>query len=359
MSAVTRDILWARLRDAALVEGDVPERGEKRSPWFVRVMLGFAGWIGALFLFAFVGVGFVYVMKTPAVALVLGACACGGAAVLFRASRGDFAAQFGLAVSLAGQALMAFALFEWFSRSLSAMALAVALQQAVLFALVPNFVHRVWTAFTALFAAQFALGHFGFYAFVPPLVVAGFVAVWLREFDYEERGHLLRPLGYGLALACFQAAILQGGSVFELMRWDGGVPDLAALKVNMRVGAAASGFVLLGAMAALLRREGVSLISGPGKIALAAAAILAIASFWAPGVGLALAILVVGFANGNRVLIGLGILALLGYLSRYYYSLHATLLEKSVLLACTGLALLAVRFALHRWWPLSKDDAHA
>jgi uncharacterized membrane protein len=68
---------------------------------------------------------------------------------------------------------------------------------------------------------------------------------------------------------------------------------------------------------------------------------------------------VVGFANGNRVLIGLGIAALVGYLSHYYYSLQATLLEKSVLLMCTGLVLLAARFALHRWWPLSKEQAHA
>jgi uncharacterized membrane protein len=59
---------------------------------------------------------------------------------------------------------------------------------------------------------------------------------------------------------------------------------------------------------------------------------------------------VLGYANGNRVLAGLGILVLLGYLSYYYYSLETTLLIKSILLMAVGSLLLGVRLALHRWW---------
>jgi uncharacterized membrane protein len=116
----------------------------------------------------------------------------------------------------------------------------------------------------------------------------------------------------------------------------------------------------LWAVVLLLRREGVGLDSRTGRIALASAAILGLVTIKAPGVGPAVAILVVGYANGNRVLAGLGILALLGYLSQYYYALHATLLEKSIILLCTGTALLLTRLALHRWWPLeSKEISHA
>jgi uncharacterized membrane protein len=71
-------------------------------------------------------------------------------------------------------------------------------------------------------------------------------------------------------------------------------------------------------------------------------------------------VLVIGFANGNRVLAGLGIIAMLGYLSHYYYSLQITLLEKSAVLACTGIALLAARVALQRYWPeTTGGDSHA
>ena len=124
-------------------------------------------------------------------------------------------------------------------------------------------------------------------------------------------------------------------------------------------GAAASGAVLVAAIALLLRREGVPLASGPGRLALAAALIVAVASLKAPGLGPVLSILVIGFANGNRVLAGVGVIALLGYLSHYYYSMQTTLLEKSALLAATGAALLLARLALHRWWPLQPEGARA
>ena len=55
---MSREDVWRRLREASLVEGDMPPASEQHTPWFVRVMLGAAGWIGALFLFGFVGVAF-------------------------------------------------------------------------------------------------------------------------------------------------------------------------------------------------------------------------------------------------------------------------------------------------------------
>ena len=103
MTAMDRQELWARLRAADLVEGEPPAVAASRSPWFVRVMLGMAGWIGAMFLLGFVGVGFVMVIESATASFLLGAAVCAGAAFLFRAApENDFMSQFGLAVSLAG-----------------------------------------------------------------------------------------------------------------------------------------------------------------------------------------------------------------------------------------------------------------
>lgn len=359
MIAADRQTLWARLRDAGLVEGDAPAVAESRSPWFVRVMLGIAGWIGALFLLAFVGVGFTFVVKSATAAFVVGAGICAGAAVLFRAvPKNDFMSQFGLAVSLAGQALMIFALVQWFGHSFTAAALAIALQQALLFVLVPNFIHRVWTSWTGAYAAVYALGDAGLQAFAPAAVTFGFLWPWLAELDRPRRGELLRAAGYGLALAAVQTAVMHG-SLWAV--WLAGLGARQALggEALSWLGNLASGLVLVWAVLRLLKREGVGLDAAQGRIALAGAGVLALISLEAPGVGPAAAILVLGFANGNRVLAGLGILALLGYLSHYYYALHATLLEKSALLAGAGLALLAARLALRRWWPDAKEVQHA
>ncbi len=44
---MTSSIVWGQLRDAGLVTGECPPRTESPSPWYVRVMLGFSGWIAA------------------------------------------------------------------------------------------------------------------------------------------------------------------------------------------------------------------------------------------------------------------------------------------------------------------------
>lgn len=354
-----RESIWDHLRARGLVEGELPAPGEARSPWFVRVMLGFAGWIGAWFLLGFVALGLVAVVKSPTASWLVGAGACAAVAMLFRADRnGDFTSQFGLAVSLAGQALMVYGLTEWVGRSFTAVALGVAAQQALLFLLLPNFVHRVWTAWTGAYAMSFAMADMGLQAFAPAAVTAGFIVVWLREFDYPERGELIRAGGYGLALAAVQTAVMHGSLWYGWIATMGGRAPSGSVALAW-AGAVVAGAVLVGAVLLLLRREQVALDSGPGRVALAAATVLALASLKAPGVGPAVAILAVGYANGNRVLAGLGIAALIGYLSHYYYALHATLLEKSLLMACAGIGLLVARLALHRWWPEQKEVTHA
>lgn len=358
MNAMTREALWGRLRDGTLVEGALPERGETRSPWFVRAMLGFSGWIGALFLFMFVGAFFTFAMKNAFAAIGIGAGACAAAAFLFRSDRkGDFTAQFAFAVSLAGQGLILYGLGKWFGKEIWLSALAMAAVQSALFVLVSNFLHRVWAAWTAAAALAFALSDVRLYTIAPPLLTAAFVWVWIREFDFGAKATQLRAAGYGLALASMQVTMMHGDLWVRWFLGRNGGP--LGGWIGYWLGAVLSAAVLAWTVVMLLKREGVGLGTGPGRIALAGAAILGLASLKAAGVGPAAAILVVGYANGNRVLAGLGIVALLGYLSHYYYSLQATLLEKSAILAATGLALLIARAALRLWWPKQAQAGHA
>ena len=153
-----------------------------------------------------------------------------------------------------------------------------------------------------------------------------------------------------LSFASVQTAVMHGG-LWTLWMASLGQRHVERGGAVEWLGHAASAAVLLWAVLRLLQREGLAVGSGQGRIALVGALILGVVSLKAPGVGPAAAILIVGYANGNRVLAGLGIFALLGTLSHYYYALQATLLEKSALLAAAGLALLAARLAMHRWWP--------
>lgn len=348
MSALTREALWERLRAAGLVEGDLPAPAEALAPWYVRVMLGLAGWMAASFLLSFVGVALASVMQRAALMLAVGAGACFAATTIFRNRPGDFASVFGFAVSLAGQALIVLGLARLVGGdSLGATAALAAAVQAALFVFVPSYGHRIWCAFSAACAAAFALGEAGLQPFVPALATGAFVAVWLREFHHARRMQMLRAAGYGLAAAACLLAVLQGALWYRFA----GLRGASSLPALWWAGASASGAVLIGAVIGLLRREGVPPGSGPGRFALGAAVLLALASLKAPGLGPAIAILVMGYANGNRVLAGFGIAALLGYLSHYYYSLQATLLEKSGLLAAAGITLLLARLVLRKCRP--------
>lgn len=363
MTALKREALWIRLRDGGLVAGELPEAGDASVPWFVRVMFGIAGWIGAMFLLGFVGAGFAFVMKNSGLMFVVGAGACAVAVSIFRAApKSDFIAQFGLAVSLAGQAMMMFAAAKWFDRSVVGIALFAALQQAALFVLVPNFVHRLWTSWSGALAATYAMLDAGLFAFTPAATCAAFTWVALSEFGLARHGSLVRAGTYGLALAAVQASVLHGSLVAALVLGRAS-HGLSLGETGVWLGRIASLAVLVWAVVVLLRREGLALASAQGRVGLAGGLVLGLLSIKAPGVGPAAAILVVGYANADRVLTGLGIFALLGYLSHYYYSLHATLLEKSGLLIATGLALLGLRLAMRYWWPDNasgeKEVSHA
>src|SRR4051812_32589886 len=107
--------LWQLLTDAAMVEGEMPAHSAARSPWFVRVMLSIAGWIGAAFLLAFVGAAFSRIWDNGPAATIAGLIVCSGAFFIFKSARdNDFAAQFGMAISFAGQVLFSMGLYKLF-----------------------------------------------------------------------------------------------------------------------------------------------------------------------------------------------------------------------------------------------------
>lgn len=352
------DVLWARLLECGLVEGGTPARGEATAPWFVRLMLGVAGWIGALFLLGFVGAAFALLIKNAGAEFVVGVGACTAAAFIFRgAPRNDFIAQFGLAVSLAGQVLTAHAVSQILGRSTSAIAFFLAFQQALLFVVVPNFVHRLWASWSAAFATACALQSLGLAPFAPAVTCGAFLWLALSEFRLARHGELVRPGIAGLALATLQTTALPWSQMDGFFGREARLFALGA--TGAWVGLVALAAVLVWGAWLLLKREQASVASPQGRIALATALILGLVCLKAPGAGPAAAVLVVGFANANRVISGLGILGLLSYLAYYYHSLQATLLEKSGLLVAAGVALLVVRFAMQRLWPEPEEASNA
>ena len=86
---------------------------------------------------------------------------------------------------------------------------------------------------------------------------------------------------------------------------------------------------------------------------------LLLISFYAPGVGQGLVVVLLGFAIGHRLVMGLGVFSLLTGIGSYYYWLDATLLTKALTLLVLGGGLLALRWALHKWLSVAENGPSA
>ena len=352
LSASTLETLWSRLAAAGLTTGEMPTATASHTPWYVRVMLCIAGLIAAGFLLGFVGAGFAFIVQSKTASAAAGFMLMTAAYALFRAvPRSDFGSMFALAVSLAGQALFIYGFFGLFERGASGTAyLLIAAIETALAIVMPNVIHRFASAYAAALALAFGLAASGVGFIAAGLIATAVAVVWLNEGRLASIHATAVPIGYGLTVAFIQieATTLLGRGLF--------VP-MAASTVLERpwLGEALVTATLIAGIATLIKRAAWRWDEPKTIFTLLAVLAIGAASFKAPGIAGGLLIVMLGHANGNRVLTGLGVAALLFYVSGYYYQLDVTLLVKSGVLAATGAVLLAARWLMLNF--IMPDDA--
>lgn len=353
--------LWQQLSKNGLVEGEQPVTVEDNAPWYVRTMLGIAGWIGALFMLGALFSGFSMLFDSALSAGVLGLAACLVSIIIYRSLRyNDFMAQFGFAISLAGQGLLTFGmlqgleLFEGgqdFIDRIRLLALIMVVLQGMLFLMIPNYLHRIWSGVMGLSALTFLIIQFGFYPFSLALLLAAASLVWLKEFAWAKYSGMVQALGYSLVFVCFVHLVTENHVIGMSRFWREtfGVTPLGGAWGN-NLSALMLGLVLVVVVSVLLKRARIKLFSGKGFAALLLALFIAVLGVWTPGITIALVFVILGYAHGNKVLTGLGLVTLVIFVSQFYYQLELTLLYKSIVLLFSGLALLLIRQLMKALW---------
>ena len=96
----------------------------------------------------------------------------------------------------------------------------------------------------------------------------------------------------------------------------------------------------------ILKRYHIKLLSAAGLLISAAIVLLGIMSIYVSGLLATSLIIIIATANSQRVLLGLGVIASVGYIFWYYYQLDTSLLVKSVSLFVIGIALVLLRWLL-------------
>ncbi len=323
--ALRRELLARRLVAAEPADHDAGAADAPHDrPWYIGLLLGVSGWIAGLFLLGFVGL--LFKPDTAPEAAVAGAILLAAAWGLFKADRdGAFVTQLALALSIAGQCLMLFAMNEH-AHGIGRVAASALLLQAVLALLMPNPLHRSLSTLFATIAWALAVrfllfGEPEFWraerAAAPSLARAlgGWLSAWLpvgaglwmlirREPVWIARGWapLLRPVLTGLIVGLAFATL--ASQPFESFRWFGEAPATPQNWLSLW-----------------------PLLSALGALAGVAAA----------------------FALGSRALQGACALAVLLHVSHFYYELGTSLLLKSLLMLALGAALLLGAKLLARW----------
>ena len=356
MTAVQRQELWAGLVRSGIVTGDLPDDARDASPWYVRAMVCVAAWIAALFLLVSVGVGLVELMKSPVATAIAGLVICAAAIVLMRANpAGIFATQLALAASLAGQSLVAYALLQNADRLEVAPWLWLSAFEVALVVVAPNHLHRVLATLAAATALYVVMVMLGWGALFPALAAAAFVMVQGNEARLAPRTSLWQPVATGLAFAALAAA---GGAMFgasEFAFWG----NHRVNQLPPWTGIATVAVVWLATVGQLLRNANAPVASRLALWSWLAALALVAAAWPIPGLAVTLIVMLIAFAAGNVVIVGLAILAMLAALGHYYYSLQTTLLVKSGALLATGVVLLLSRYFLRSPANPAKEPGHA
>ena len=332
MSALDPQELLGALQSRGLVSADAtltttaPVMSTPR-PWYISLLLGVSGWLAGAFMLGFVAL--LFRPDSAGAAAISGLVLLAAAWGLFKADReGAFTSQLALALSIAGQCLMLFALNEH-RHSIAAIAGSAVVLQAVMVLLMPNPLHRTMSTLFAMIAWAVML-RFGLFnepdwndsrTDAPSLAPAllGWVMAWgpmlaalwwlvRTEAQWVARGWapVVRPVLVGLIVGLAFATL--ASQPFEEFRWwshTAARPDWLALWPLLSAGAA------LGAVAT-------------------------------------------AFALRSRALMGACIVAVLLHISHFYYALGTSLLLKSVLMLAMGVALLLASRAVARATPGTK-----
>ena len=328
-------------RDTAV---DRLERQAVQQPWYIRAMVGFGAWLASLLLIGFVGS---FALMAEAGYAFVGIVFIGAAIFARRRYDNDFMVQAALAVSLAGQALLSWGFVQTIGGDEpEAYCTFVIVMSSVLFFAMPDRIHRVIMVLLAAACTTALLYFLHLNDVVPvlgPMLAAALVVLHLEQGMLIEEGYgsLLRPLLVGLMLAAFGLLLIS--TIYVL-------PELTRGETEIYPRPWVS-TLILGALLLWVAGRTLSTIdsvSGSRSAVVIYALLLLVVAgcHAAPGILLALIVVLLGAASGDRNFVGAGIGFLAIFLAAYFYGIEVTMLTKSITLVATGSVLLLARWLL-------------
>lgn len=333
-------------------------QSEARSPWFISLFFGMSGILASLFF-----IGFLTLLldntglldSTLAVFIIGGILSVIGGFLFYNARirHSPFWNSLAFAITLAGQGYIAYALLaSEIAEPLNIMLLL--LVQLLMTVAIPNFIYRLLSATLALSCLFYLLNYYhlsevslGLLALITSVThlqryrLAAFIPTKWRMNALE----ITNAIGYASAYILLSVSVYfiaaEYGNRFNNLDNYG-----ESFSHNYYLSQGLLTLASLYAAYLILKRYQVKLRSTAGLLISAVIVLLGIMSIYVSGLLATSLIIIIATANSQRVLLGLGVIASVGYIFWYYYQLDTSLLVKSVSLFVIGIALLLLRWLL-------------
>jgi uncharacterized membrane protein len=350
-----RQTLWEQLQQKDLISGDYQTTENISSPWFIKLLLAFSGWFASLFIFAF----FIFLLHdafdNSLICLVIGLGLITFSYFVLKNKPHDFLEHLMLSTSLAGQALIALALFanELLPSDLLTW-LTILAMQCSLAIIMPHYVHRVCSAFFASLAFILCCHYLHITMISSASLLLMFIILSLNEWRFVKFQPAIEAIGYGILLLLipFKAST---SLEYQLSYWLNESQNTQG--INQYMDELLLIFTMLYLLITLLQRSKQYFSLKKRIVIILVTVVFCLLSLKASGITVGLAILIVGFSNSNKIQQGLGICALLYFVGSYYYLLEQTLFDKSVSLLVISAFLLLMRYLLLTFAnPLKKGE---
>jgi hypothetical protein len=317
------------------------EKLRDTQPWYIRTMVGFGAWLASLLLIGFVAsIGF----AADVGFVIVGILFLGGAIFARMKSASDFIVQSALASSLAGQAVLAYGIVEMSGgHDFEAVLGIVIILNAILFFVFPDRIHRVLSIVIATSSLTVLLYSRELNAVVPvlgPAVTAAMIILYQKlGLSIEKgKGHLVRPLITGLMISAFGFLLLSTVYILPELRLE------FAFYPRPWISTLLLGALLLYTGSQVLPQIGVSAGTPQAAVFYGLLALITAAAWSAPGLLLALIVILLGTSSGNRAFNGAGIAFLVVFIAAYFYGIQVSMLSKSISLVASGAAVLVSRW---------------
>ncbi|HSP85274.1 MAG TPA: DUF4401 domain-containing protein [Psychrobacter sp.] len=332
---------------------------EDDNPWFIQVFFGFSGFVASLF---FIGFLTLMLQNTGALESTIATFLIGmllnvGSFILFKSQttrRSMFLNSLAFTLSVAGQAYVMYALVSGDIEHPLGVWLFLFIQSALTF-IVPNFMYRLLSSLVALGCTVYLLNDYQL-----PELSLGLLAL-IAIISHLQRYRLLQhaPVKWRAgafdsikAIGYASAMMLLGVSVYFIAAEYRGSfnNDSEAFRYNYYLAQSLLTLASFYAAYLILKRyhpkpfSSVSIVIS--SIVFGIILLLGILSLYVSGLLATSLIIIIAVANNQRLLLGLGITALVSYIFWYYYQLDTSLLVKSASMLLIGIALLLIRWLL-------------